>query len=35
MYEQKECEHIDKIIEKVKNNEIKLKGEFVLGVLNS
>jgi len=32
MYEQKECEHIDKIIEKVKNNEIKLKWEFVLWI---
>ena len=34
MYEQKECAHIDTIIEKVKNGEIKLKGEFVLWIIN-
>ena len=35
MYEQKECEHIDTMIEKVKNGEIKLKWEFVLWIINN
>ena len=32
LYEQKECAHIDEIIEKVEKEEIKLKWEFVLGI---
>ena len=32
MYEQKQCAHIDEIIENVKNGTIKLKWEFVLWI---
>jgi len=34
LYEQKECAHIDEIIEKVEKEEIKLKWEFVIGIKN-